>query len=459
VVRDVIAGKFVDRRLVRGFLLVLLIVAEILFGSLVAMRLEDSYLILGTAIGLIVVVVTLIEPVFGLYLFVATVFTEALIMLGSVSAAKLMGILVFGAWIARSLANGRFEVIVPRQGWFAAMFIVWGLMSATWALDVQKLFTALLLLIQSMVLYILVINLVNSAQRLQVILTIVVIVSLALALLTIFRVLSGELVEGRADIGLISVDDMNAQAAYFLPGATLLMILLSHKAQLASKLFLLFGFSVIALAILATSSRGAMVSLVVVLVLGTVIDHKLWQVAFPTLLASGAAMLFLPHSFVDRLVSIVTLSDRGAGRLDIWSVGWQIIQSRPVSGVGLDSFGRAFDKYLPETSGVVFNIGRGRGSHNIFLNVQSELGVIGFVLFVVFIGMTVKSGLIAVLNLRRAGVSHMTAWAMAVWLSLAGMLVMGLFIDLQYWKLFWLLLALPEVMRRLAAEAVQEKTF
>ena len=32
----------------------------------------------------------------------------------------------------------------------------------------------------------------------------------------------------------------------------------------------------------------------------------------------------------------------------------------------------------------------------------------------------------------------------------------GLFIDLQYWKLFWLLMALPEVMRRLSFEPAQE---
>jgi len=458
-VRSVITGKSVDRRLIRGFLLALLIVVEILFGSLVAMRPGDSYLIPGAAIGLIVVVLTFIEPVCGLYLFVATVFTEALLMLGSVSAARLAGILVLGAWIARSLSDGRFEIVVPKQGWFAAMFVVWGLVSAMWAMDTQKLFTALLLLLQSMALYILVVNLVNSAKRIQITLAIIVIVSLALALLTISRALGGELVEGRPDLGQISVGDLNAQATYFLPGATLLMVLFSHKAQLAPKLFLLLGLSIIALAILAISSRGAIVSLVVILMLGMIIDHKLWQVALPILLLIGVAMLFLPLTFVDRFDSLVTFSDRGGGRADIWLVAWQIIQARPVLGVGLDSFGRAFDGYLPKTPGIAPHIGQGRGSHNILLNVQSELGVIGLVLFVVFIGMTVKSGLVAVMNLRRAGASHMAALATAVWLSLVGILMMGLFVDLQYWKLFWLLMALPEVMRRLSAEAVQEKAF
>ncbi len=455
-VKSVIAGMFVDRRLMKGSLLALLITGEILLGYLIAVRPQDPYLIPGAAIGLIVIAVTFMEPVFGLYLFVATAFTEALLMFGSVSAARLLGILVLVAWITRYLAGGRFEIIMPGQAWFAAMLISWGLMSALWAMDAQRLPSALLLLVQLMALYILVINLVNSVRRIKIVLAIIVIVSLALALLTILRVVSGELVEGRVDLGQISVGDPNAQAAYLLPSATLLMILFSHKAQLAQKLLLLLGLSVITLAILATSSRGAMVSLAVILMLGIIIDHKLWQVTLPAMLVGGVATLFLPHTFIERLEALVTLSDRGAGRVDIWLVALEIIRAHPALGVGLDSFGRAFDKYVSETSGIMSDIGRGRGSHNIFLNVQSELGVIGSALFVVFIGMTLKSGLVAVANWRRAGASQMAGLALAVWLSLVGMLAVGLFMDLQYWKLFWLLLALPQVMRRLSAEVVQE---
>jgi putative inorganic carbon (HCO3(-)) transporter len=456
VARSVIAAQSLDRRVIKGSLLALLIVGETAFGYLIAARPQDPYLILGAATGFIVIAVMFVKPVVGLYLFVATALTEASWMLGSVSAARLLGILVLAAWIARSLASGRFEIAMPSQAWFAAMFVSWGLISALWAMDTQRLLAALLLLLQLMALYILVINLVNSVKRVQIILAIITIVSLALALLTISRVVSGEPLQGRVDLGQISVGDVNTQAAYFLPAATLLMILFSHRAQLAQKSLLLLGLSVIALAILATSSRGAMVSLVVILVLGMIMDHKLWQVALPAFLVGAVGMLLLPHTFVERLQAFVTLSDRGAGRIDIWLVALRIIRSHPVLGVGLDSFGRAFDRYVAETPGIIRDIGRGRGSHSIFLNVQSELGVIGTLLFVVFIGMTLKSGLVAVSNWRRAGSPRMAALALAVWLSLAGMLVVGLFLDLQYWKLFWLLLALPEVMRRLSVESEQE---
>ena len=133
-----------------------------------------------------------------------------------------------------------------------------------------------------------------------------------------------------------------------------------------------------------------------------------------------------------------------------------LIRSHPALGVGLDGFAAAFDRYLPETPSIISDIGTGRGSHNILLNVQSELGVVGSALFLVFIGITLRSGLVAVANWRRAGSLHSAGLALTAWLSLVAMLVMGLFLDLQYWKLFWMLLALPEVMRRLSGEALLE---
>lgn len=448
----------VNKHWIKGLLLAFLAAIELLLGALIGIRPERAYLTLGGTIGLVVVVATLLKPAIGLYVFVATTFTEALFMLGSVSAARLVGILAFGAWIAHSLATGRFKIIVPRSGWAAILFVAWGLVSAIWALDLQKLFTAWVILVQSMALYILVINIVNSARQVRITLALIVVVSLGLALLTLSRVFMQELVAGRADLGQISVTDVNAQAAYFFPSVMLLAVLFCHETRLAPRLFfLLLGLSAVLLAILATSSRGAMVSLVVILILGVLLERRMLRIALPALLAAAGAILYLPPLLLERIKSIVTLSDRGAGRLDIWSVAWQIIANHPVLGIGLDSFGRAFDIYVSETPGVVSYIGRGRGSHNILLNVQGELGVIGLALFVTFVAMTVQSGLVAIANLKRAGDSRMAILALAIWLSMVGILVMGLFIDLQYWKLFWLSMALPEVMQRLSVNALQER--
>jgi O-antigen ligase len=453
------ANILAGRRSTVTLVVVALVVAEILYGVTVGVLAGYSHLALIAVMGVILVVVTFIEPVFGLYVFVATIFTEALLLLSSVSATRLVGIVVTGAWIARSLSHRRFEVMVPRQGWFIVMFATWGLFSAMWAMDTQKLFTAFLLLVQSITSYILIVNLADSTKRIQIILGIIVVVSLALALLTVARVFRGELTGGRADLKDVSGGGPHSLAASLLPGAALLIILSSHEAHLAKKLSLLLGLSVVVLAVLATSTRAAMVSLACIMVLGLIVDRKTQGLVPLILLVGGGALFFLPNAFSERAQSILTWSDRGAGRIDIWTVALQIIRSHPIQGVGLDNFGKAFDKYLSETAGVLYFPGRGMGSHNIWLNVLSELGVIGFVLFAVFVGMTVKSGLVAMMNLRQAGDSDVANLATAVWLGLIGVLVMGLAVDLQYWKLFWLLMALPEALRRLSVESPQETAF
>lgn len=443
-----------NRRLQVAYIVVALVAAEILYGAAVVALADDWYLAIAAVIGLIATVITFIEPIWGLYLFVAAMFAEGLLVVeGGPTGARLVGALVFGAWIARSLSYGHFRITLPLQGLFAIAYIVWGVMSVAWATDPQLALGRTQVLVQSVALYILVINLVTSPRRAQNLLSIVIVASLALALLSIFRVPSGEMIRGRVDIAQISGYDPNNQAAYFLLGTTVLMALFSRETQRGRKLILLFALSIVVLAILATSSRGAMVSLVAVLSFSLILDRRSWQLILPALLIGGIALFLLPPTFLERLESIVTLSDRGAGRVDIWLVGLQIIGAHPLLGVGSGNFGKAFDRYLPETPGIGRALGAERGPHNIFLGALGELGVIGFALFAIAIGLTFKSALTAVLNSKRQNDPHMTTLAIGVLLGLLGMLVASMFVDLRYRKCFWLLLALAEVVQRLSPES------
>jgi putative inorganic carbon (HCO3(-)) transporter len=455
---DRVRGRPIDRRLVTAALVALCLAIEVSWGYWMAVWPVSPHVIVAAAVGLAVVAATFHEPVIGLYLFVATMLTEGSWMFGSVSAARLLGFLVLAAWIARGLASGRFAIIVPAQAWVALLFMVWAFVSVLWAMDTAKWLTAWLLLLQSTVLYLLVINLVNSLQRLHVILAIVIVVSLALALLTLYQVSGAYVARFRSEVGKLSVGDPNAHAAYLLPGAALLMALFSRQSHWPRKLMVLLGFSIMVLAILATSSRGGMIALALMLVIGALIDRGLWQLALPALLLGGVASLFLPQVIIERLRRLLTLADRGSGRVDIWLVAMRIIQSHPLLGVGLGSFSRAFDKYVSDTAGIVGAVRRGRVAHNIFLSAQGELGILGLILLVAFAAWSLARGLAAIGKWKRVGSPTMAALALATFLSLAGMMVVGLFLEALHWKLFWLLLALPEVMRRLSEQALQRTT-
>jgi hypothetical protein len=404
------------------------------------------------AIGaLLVVIVTLVEPVAGLYLFVIAMFAEgAALSIGTgVTAAKLVGILAFGAWLVHSLSSGRFRIEIPPQGLVAIVLVVWGVVSAGWAIDADLVFDRTQILVQSLALYVMVINLVDSDRRLQDVLHIIIATSVVLALMTIFRVLTGVAVQGRVDIASISALDPNEQAAYLLPSVACLMNLVGRKMRVGRRVLYILAFIIIVLAILATYSRGAMVSLMAMLVCGLLLDRKTWAL-LPAIPFVGVVSFFLlPPAFIDRFESIFTLPARGAGRLDIWLVGTRIIKAHPVLGVGLGNFGEAFSKYLPNTPGVRRAFEQGMGPHNVLVGVFGELGVVGLVLFIIVIGLTIIRAAMDVMRSERASELQVDALVKGIVLGLIGMLVASMFVDLRYRKIFWLFLALAEVPRRL----------
>ncbi len=450
--------RSIDRRLLTVGQLVPWLALEVLWGASVALRPESLPLLLAAVAGLAMLAVVLRAPVLGLYVFVAAMLTEAAWMLGSVSAARLLGIVVLVAWVAGGLARGRFIVIVPAQACLAGLFILWALLSGLWTMDRGRWLTDWLLLLQSMALFLLVVNLVTSAPRLRVVLAIVTAVSLALALLTVAYALTGRTSEGRVDLGHISAGDRNLQAAYFLPAIALSMAWFSQQSRWQRRVAPLLVFCVLVMAILATGSRGAMIALAAMLILGALVEGRLRRLALPSALLGGLGVLLMDPELLWRLRTLVTLADRGSGRVDMWLVALRVIRANPLLGVGLGSFRKAFDKYLSGTPGIVGPIGRGRVAHNILLHTQSELGIVGLVLLCGLIAWTLDSGLSAVASTRRAGSSAIYALALAVFLGLAGVLVAGMFLDALYWKFFWVLLALPEVVRRLSVQGLHGPT-
>ncbi len=447
----VVTDTSMDRRLLRATLLALGVVGTVVLAVLVALSPQRSYLAVAAAIGLIVVVAALVEPVFGVYALVAAMFAENLLRLGLISTARLVVILTFAAWLAHGLSRKQLRLALPLPGWLAIAFAVWGLLSALWGISSQKLLGALQTLVQSIALYVLVVHLLSSFRRVQVVIAIVLVATLALSSLALVRLAAGDVVGGRVDITQVFGTGPHALAGYLLPGAIVLMAMLAREQQRIRKLLWLAALLATMLAVLATGTRAAEVALAAVVVVGIIVEWRMWQVALSAMLVLGLARIMLPAAALARIGSVLTTSDRGAGRLDIWLVALRIINAHPILGVGLDNFGQAFDRYLAGTPGLQGTyFVQGWGSHNMFVNVQAELGIVGLALFAATVSLSVRSGWVAVVQLKRAGDHSNETLALGIWLALLGTLALGLFLDWHYCKYLWLLLALAEVTRRLS---------
>lgn len=447
-------GKSFDKTGLSGLFIALLISAEIIFGLLLGLRPEAKYLLLAAVLGLATVVVTFIKPVQGLYLFVAALFVEGLLVVSSgFTGAKLLGLLVFGAWIIHALViQHRFCLFLSTSGWIAVSFTAWSILSALWAVDASWVLGYLPTLVQAIGLYVLAVNLIDTPAKFRHVLTIIIAASELLALLTIFRFVSGQMVGGRVDVSDITADDPNYLAAYLLPAAGLLMVLFSDAQQMTKKLGCLAGLLILTAGILIAASRGALVAIAMMMFFGLLMDRRLWQVTGPVLLGGGATLSLLPADFLARVLSIFTAVDRGASRLDIWLVGWQMFLKNVFLGVGLGNFRLAFEQYLPETSHLSPHLSFVRQDpHNTLLSVISSLGIIGFILFTLIVGVALKNGFIAARRFKQNCDVTLAPLALGLYLGLLGVFTAGMFIGMEFNKFFWLLLALTEVTRRLAS--------
>ena len=194
-----------------------------------------------------------------------------------------------------------------------------------------------------------------------------------------------------------------------------------------------FAFLTGSACLLLTWSRGAWLGwLVAVFLLMAVSSRR----SFSLLLLGGAfaiaALPFLPPPVARRFQSIGNFADTSANyRLNTWRGVVRMLKSHPWGiGCGERAFRRVFPAYaVSGTEGVMH-------PHQVFLEVFSELGVVGFLFFALILLRLFKRFLCFCRTMPQ-GVSR--AEGVALFCALAGGMVMGLFDSLWYHNgLFWL---------------------
>ena len=134
-------------------------------------------------------------------------------------------------------------------------------------------------------------------------------------------------------------------------------------------------------------------------------------------------------------------------RLDAWWVGWQLAMDHPLTGAGFGAFSRdAFEKYMP-------GYGNWVNAHSIYFNVLGEHGFPGIVLFLGLIVSTMFSlQTIRHATRRRPDAQWLNDWARMVQISLVAYLVSGAFLSLSYYDLFYFMIGIAIILKRLQAD-------
>ncbi|HEX7785874.1 MAG TPA: O-antigen ligase family protein [Methylomirabilota bacterium] len=162
-------------------------------------------------------------------------------------------------------------------------------------------------------------------------------------------------------------------------------------------------------------------------------------------------MILSPSSPLGRLF-YPTYSDEDSSnsRLILWTAGLEMMRSHPLVGVGVGNYKEALDTVAPPGVSIRFSV-----AHNTYIQIGSELGVIGLLVFLGIIVTTLRSTERIRRAARRARAPLVGQAAEAIQVGLVGFAVGITFVSAEYHKFFWLVVfltcCLPPLLRPRAA--------
>lgn len=178
-----------------------------------------------------------------------------------------------------------------------------------------------------------------------------------------------------------TLENPNVLAGYLDVMICIALGLLAKFGDRKEKIFLLVAIVLMVACLAMTYSRGAFLTLVVVLVIYGVVQDWRALIFFSVLFA---IIFFGNSTFSERIVSIFTETlDSSEGlRIGIWVSTIPMIADHPFTGVGWGAFKLIYPQYnyyLADPSITIYH------AHNIYLNTAAEVGIAGALAYFWFI--------------------------------------------------------------------------
>ena len=350
---------------------------------------------------------------FLLWCFVFTVpFEREFMVPGLGTISRIVGIVLLPCATLALIARGWVRSLVPAH-WLMVLFVGWTSLSICWSLAVEATHLVMLTEIQCLVLVILIWQFCFGSDAAFSLVKAYVCGTVISCGSTILHFLSHQRTEwGRYAAEGFDPNDLSLTLALSIP--------FSYYFFLRAKGWRCWGWlvqiaAVVAACLLTASRMGAVV---VVLALAVIpltvrqISIKRLVVLFILVGIAGAVVaVIVPASSWQRIFTIQSEVSTGTlnGRTALWAGGVEAFTHRPWIGAGAGAFADATDPFLsyPEA-------GHQYVAHNTYLSILTELGIVGFVLFVGILGKALGSVSRMDPLQRRVWLLNLLVWAVGV---------------------------------------------
>ncbi|MGF1527813.1 MAG: putative O-glycosylation ligase, exosortase A system-associated [Candidatus Competibacterales bacterium] len=253
------------------------------------------------------------------------------------------------------------------------------------------------------------------------------------------------------------IGDNNHMGLAFVITIPLIIFALKEEPKLWVRRALWVVAMLCVLSAIFTYSRGAFLGLSFVLLFAIWRTKRRWLYLSTLVpIALVAVLVLAPTKLLERWATLQTAVEEDGSakqRLQSWSVSWNIAKRHPF-GAGFRMYRMPAQRWLSYDRSGLSSLGRGfnqpRAQHSVYFQVMSEHGLIGFGLFAALMaGVFFRLG-----SLRRTAarlgdeVRWIHSYATGLQICLGGYIVCGAFLNLAYFPLFYLYVALTSVMRR-----------
>lgn len=213
------------------------------------------------------------------------------------------------------------------------------------------------------------------------------------------------------------------------------------------------GVVVLPVLILLTQSRGAFLALVamIAVMIATrrgrrvrlVVSIGIVGIIVASVIPSSAWQRFQRLTRATSTSNLSEVDGEGSAknRYAVWTVAFRMIETRPLTGVGLGAYPQAHNDYTLTATDLAGGARGYRDTHSTYFNLAAELGIPGLLLFLGIVGTT----LLHAERARRAyarALPNLTAQLLHLELGLFGFLVAGVFGSFAKLSFFYLHIAL-----------------
>lgn len=425
-------------------------------------------------IGLIIL---LKQPIWGVYLIAITIPLERLVTLeGDVSFTRVLGIVVFALWAGRNVLTPESwrPLFSNRITQLSVLFLGFSVASIGWAVYPEDTYSPLFSLFQQILWVLLLIDMIDSSQRVSALVRALLLAGLVTALLTVEQYLTGQVsVTGRAGAGITG--GVNSTAMIIV---TLMPLAIFFARNAGDPRWKALGFLYLGLGAAAVLTTGSRTSFVLMSLL---LFFEYRRVLSKRILATAILMIFLvaigfyfvseervaerlSTTGIELLANLAAFSETGGDeqvgeRGYLMRVGLAIFRDYPFVGSGFENYRRLYLEYQHTIPGASYIYTTPVSPHSSYIGILANLGVIGLAIWLILLGNGYRLYKQAIALLAETGSKWDLGIARSIWVCFVLQLGFGWARPIEREKIFWLLIGMAVVLWELAkhrSESVME---